>query len=316
MKWTQLTIKTESEAVEAVSNILMEAGAAGVAIEDAKDLENYQPDLLGEIINKDSLDFIQEGALVMAYFPETTYLPELLPGIETKVYELPKFGLEIGEAVITTNVLEEQSWETAWKKYYHPIAISRFLTIVPKWESYQPTRSDERVIYLDPGMAFGTGTHPTTYLSLHGLEMVLRGGETVVDVGTGSGVLSIASKHFGAKEVYAYDLDQVAVQAAEENMALNPVAKDVKVAANDLLTGVNLKADVVVANILADIILKLIPDAWRILKETGVLIVSGIIEDKKEEVVAAALEQGFVLQELLQKSDWYGLIFEKPALEE
>lgn len=313
MRWTELKVTTASEAVEAVSNIMMEVGASGVAIEDALDIENFVGDAYGELLDAETIDHISEGAIVMAYFPETTFLPELLPTIKERIAKLPEFGLEIGENKLEMSEVAEDDWATAWKKYYHPVNISRYLTVVPNWVDYEIKNPDEKIIKLDPGMAFGTGTHPTTMVSLHALEIVLRGGETVLDVGTGSGVLSIASKHLGADKVYAYDLDEVAVAAAQENMDMNPVASDVQVSANDLLNGVSTQADVVVANILAEIILRLIPDAWNLVKPGGKFIVSGIIEDKKEEVMDALKEIGFTVSEILQQGDWFGIILTKPV---
>lgn len=312
MKWTEVKVSTASEAVEAISNIMMEAGASGVAIEDALDLENFIGDQFGEILDKENFAHISEGAEVLAYFPETTFLPEILPTIKARINQLPEFGLAIGKNEVSLSEVAETDWATAWKKYYHPVEISRFLTIVPSWETYTAKTPEERIITLDPGMAFGTGTHPTTRLSLHALEVVLRGGERVLDVGTGSGVLSIASKHLGAKEVYAYDLDEVAVAAAQENMDLNPIAHDVVVAANDLLKGIELEAEVIVANILADIILLMLADAWTLLKPGGKLIVSGIIEDKHQSVLAAAMAEGFVVEETFIQADWYAFILAKP----
>lgn len=311
MKWNEVKVETASEAVEAISNIMMEAGASGVAIEDALDIANFQSDLYGELLDKENFDYIQEGALVMAYFPETTFLPEILPFIKDSITRLPEFGLEIGKNILTVSEVAESDWATAWKKYYHPVRVSRYLTIVPSWEQYTPRMPDEKILLLDPGMAFGTGTHPTTRLTLQALEVVLQGGETVLDVGTGSGVLSIASKHLGADEVYAYDLDEVAVRSAQENMDLNPVAADVKVSANDLLKGVSIKADVIVANILADIIVWMIPDAWRLLKLEGTLIVSGIIEEKKDLVIDKLEAQGFMIDQVFQQKDWYAMIVKK-----
>lgn len=311
MKWTEVTVTTESEAVEAVSSILMGHGASGVAIEDALDVVHYENSQFGEIVNPEEIDHIKEGALVWAYFPETIFLPEILPTIRHQVSELATFGLNIGAGTVEQADVVESDWATAWKQYYHPVAISRYLTIVPQWEQYEAQHADEKCIILDPGMAFGTGTHPTTRLSLQALEMTLRGGETVIDVGTGSGVLSIASKHLGAEKVYAYDLDEVAVRAAQENMNLNPVAHDVTVAANDLLTGITFEADVVVANILAEIIIRMADDAFRVVKNHGKLIVSGIIADKEAEVRAVLLAAGFTLEESLQQGDWFGLIFAK-----
>lgn len=313
MKWTELKITTASEAVEAISDLMVEYGASGVAIEDALDVQNYVEDAYGELLDKENLNHIQEGAIIKAYFPETIFLPEILPAVKERIAKLPEYGLAIGENKIEMSEVAESDWATAWKKYYHPVNISRYLTIVPNWEQYEAKTPEEKIIKLDPGMAFGTGTHPTTMVSLHALEIVLRGGETVLDVGTGSGVLSIASKHLGADKVHAYDLDDVAVAAAQENMDMNPVAANVKVSANDLLKGIDIQADVIVANILADIILRLIPDAWSLIKPGGKFIVSGIIEDKKAEVLMALTEQGFEVSEILQQADWFGFILTKPV---
>lgn len=315
MKWNEVKVETASEAVEAVSNILMEAGASGVAIEDALDVENYQKDAYGEILDKDTFTTLEEGAVVMAYYPETIFLPEIMPFIKDSIASLPEFGLAIGKNELTVSEVAESDWATAWKKYYHPVRVTRFLTIVPSWEKYEAQTSDEKIITLDPGMAFGTGTHPTTSLTLVALETVLRGGETVLDVGTGSGVLSIASKHLGADNVYAYDLDEVAVRAAKENMDLNPIATDVHVSANDLLKGIHQEADVIVANILADIIVLMAEDAWRLLKSDGRLIVSGIIEDKKDMVLEEMYTQGFEVERIFQQKDWYAMILKKPEEE-
>lgn len=270
---------------------------------------------IGEILDKNDFTSLKEGALVMAYFPETTFLPEILPFIKDRITQLPEFGLAIGKNKVTVSEVEESNWATAWKKYYHPVRITRMLTVAPSWENYQTEDPLEKIITLDPGMAFGTGTHPTTSLTLTALETVLRGGETLLDVGTGSGVLSIAAKYLGAKDVYAFDLDEVAVRSAKENMDMNEIAKDVHVSANDLLTGIEIESDVIVANILADIILLMIPDAWRLLKQTGTLIVSGIIEEKKQMVLDAMLEQGFIVDQIFQQKDWYAIILKKPEVE-
>lgn len=312
MKWNEVKVTTESEAVEAVSNILMEAGAFGVAIEDALDFENYQEDQYGELLDKETFSSLEEGAVVMAYFPETIFLPEILPFIKDSITELPEFGLNIGENIVEVSEVEESDWATAWKKYYHPVRVTRYLTIVPSWEKYEPKHEDEKIITLDPGMAFGTGTHPTTNLTLQALETVLRGGETVLDVGTGSGVLSIASSLYGAKDIYAYDLDEVAVRSAQENVDLNANTENIHVSANDLLVGVEQEADVIVANILADIIVLMVEDAWRLLKPEGTLIVSGIIEDKKDMVLEEMYAQGFEVDRIFQQKDWFAIILKKP----
>lgn len=311
MKWTEVKIETASEAVEAISNIMMEAGASGVAIEDSLDLENFKSDTFGELLDKENFDHIRDGALVMAYFPETTFLPEILPAIQERILRLPEFGLNIGKNEQVLSEVAESDWATAWKKYYHPVRVTRFLTIVPSWEKYLPKSDQEKIITLDPGMAFGTGTHPTTRLTLQALETVLRGGETVLDVGTGSGVLSIASMYLGAKKVHAYDLDDVAVTAAKENIALNPVATAVEVKTNNLLNNIAVEADVIVANILADIIKLMIDDAYRLLTPSGTFIVSGIIKEKKTMILQEMKNAGFLVDQIFSQGDWYAIILKK-----
>lgn len=316
MKWTEVSVLTSSEAVEAVSNILVEAGTSGVSIEDLSDFENTPDDGFGQIWALDEADYSKEGVVIKAYFPETIFLPEILPSIQQRILELKTFGLDIGPNEVKTSEVSDTSWATAWKKYYHPLQVTRFMTVVPSWEEYTPKFSDERIIRLDPGLAFGTGTHPTTRLSMQALETSIVGGETILDVGTGSGVLSIASKALGAGDVYAYDLDEVAVRAAKENMDLNDYAKEVQVAANDLLKGISIEADIVMANILAEIILLLIEDAWRVLKPNGLFITSGIIDSKKDTVLEQLSAQGFEIEQVQQMKDWFAIIARKPLEED
>lgn len=316
MKWIELQIQTSNEAVEAVSNILIESGSQGVAIEDRQDFLNNPDDGFGEIWALDEADFSKEGVIIKAYFPDTLFLPELVPSIKLRIEELKTFGLNIAPNNIKVDEVAEENWATAWKKYYHPLQVTRFLTVVPSWEEYELQQPDERVIRLDPGLAFGTGTHPTTILSLQALETYIRGDETILDVGTGSGVLSIASKALGAKHVHAYDLDDVAVRAAVENIELNEYAKDIIVKANDLLKGVTIEADIVVANILAEIIIPLIPEAFEVLKPGGLFLTSGIIEDKKELILSEQRKQGFTIIQVQQMKDWCSIVAQKPLAED
>lgn len=308
MEWTKVTVTTASEAVAAVSNILIEAGANGVQITDAADFKAQTLGPYGEIYDPTKHPHIKKGAQVAAYYPETIYLPEILPQIKQRVAQLTDFGLAIGANKVATAAVDSHDWATAWKKYYHPERVTRFLTVVPKWETYQPQQPDEKVIVLDPGMSFGTGTHPTTRLAMQALETVIRGGETLLDVGTGSGVLSIAAKQLGADAVYAYDLDDVAVRAAANNLALNPIAAKVPVAANNLLAGVTQSADIIVANILAEIILPLIPQAKPLLNPQGHLLLSGVIATKLAQVEQGLQQAGLAVVQVLKEGDWCALI--------
>ena len=315
MDWTAIKVITSSEAVEAVSYILTDMGAQGVQIEDAADFENLNEGKYGdhgEFIDPASIPHRKSGAAVSGYFPQNVFVPELLPTIHQRVAKLRDYGLNPGENDVSAATVDNQQWATVWQKYYHPLRVTDQLTIVPQWEEYEPADPKEKLIFLDPGMAFGTGTHPTTRLMLEALEKTIVGNEYVIDVGTGSGVLSIAAKHLGAGKVDAYDIDEVAVNSAKKNLALNPVANDVKVGVNSLLDGIHTQADLIVANILAEIIVPLIPQAYENLKPGGKFLVSGIIDDKAPLIRQKLQEQGFVIDDEQQMKDWHGMITHKP----
>ena len=304
--WNSITIKISREAEEAISALLIEAGSAGVEINDSADYLNHE-DQFGEVLPE-----IEQSELVdiTAYYPENMPIVELKAEIEHKIANLADYFSLTGLSV-TTNNLSETNWAEAWKKYFEPARITHDLTIVPSWtEDYVATGS-EKLIRLDPGMAFGTGTHPTTKMSLYALEQVLRGGETLLDVGTGSGVLSVAASYLGAAEIFAYDIDEVAVRVALENIELNPGHEKIHVSANNLLEGIDKKADVIVANILADILVLMTEDAFRLVKEEGYLIMSGIIADKADMVIASAEKAGFFLETRMIQGEWNCLIFKK-----
>lgn len=315
MQWTEVSVKTTSEAVEAVSNILMNYGASGVSIEDAKDFQNLKPGLYGpygEVIDPKEVPHLSKGAVVSAYYPESRHIDRQAAKISTEVQGLTQFGLRSAPGEVKLTPVADENWKTAWEKYYHPFAVTRYLTVVPSWDDYQPKSALEQIIRLDPGMAFGTGTHPTTQLSLQALEIILRGGESMIDVGTGSGVLSIAAKLMGAGKITAYDVDDVAVASAKKNMKLNPQAAEIPVAVNDLLTGIHEQVDLVVANILAEIIVPLVPQAFENLKPGGHFLMSGIIKDKYELVIQTLQRAHFKITQTMKMTDWYAIIAEKP----
>ena len=210
MDWTAIKVITSSEAVEAVSYILTDMGAQGVQIEDAADFENLDEGKYGdhgEFIDPSSIPHRKNGAAVSGYFPQNVFVPELLPTIHQRVAKLREYGLNPGENDVSAATVDNQQWATVWQKYYHPLRVTDQLTIVPQWEEYQPADPKEKLIFLDPGMAFGTGTHPTTRLMLEALEKTIVGNEYVIYVGTGSCVLIIAAKNLGAGKVDAYDID-------------------------------------------------------------------------------------------------------------
>ncbi len=311
MKWSELCIHTTNEAVEPISNILHEAGASGVVIEDPLELVRERENVFGEIYQLDPNDFPDEGVIVKAYLPVNSFLGETVDGIKELINNLVEYDIDLGVNKVTISEVNEEEWATAWKKYYHPVKISEQITIVPTWEEYTPVSSDEKIIELDPGMAFGTGTHPTTILCIQALEKHVKQGMNVIDVGTGSGVLTIAAAKYGAKEILALDLDEVAVNSAKINCKLNKVHDQVTIKQNDLLKGVEFEADIIVANILAEVIVRFTDDVERLLKPGGLFISSGIIKQKRAEVEAAIVNSGLVIEEVMTMEDWVSITARK-----
>lgn len=311
MKWSEVCIHTTSEAIEPVSNILHESGASGVVIEDPQDMQRNKTKL-GEIYELNPDDYPEEGVYVKAYLPMNSFLGETVDGIKHSVSNLKEFKIDIGHNEVSIHEIHEEDWATAWKKYYKPVKISEKITIIPTWEDYTPVASDEIIIEMDPGMAFGTGTHPTTVLSIQALEQYLAKGDKVIDVGAGSGILSVASVLLGAEHAYAYDLDDVAVSSTKNNAALNRVEGQITAKLNDLLDGVNWEADLIVSNILAEIIVKFTDDAYNVVKPGGYFITCGIISGRKEMVRERLLESGFDIVETNKMEDWVSIIARKP----
>lgn len=311
MKWSEISIHTTNEAIEPISNILHEAGASGVVIEDPFELSKEREDRFGEIYQLNPDDYPEEGVIVKAYLPINSFLGETVEEIKEAINNLVLFNIDIGLNRVSIMEVNEEEWATAWKKYYHPVKISEKFTIVPTWEDYTPVHSDELIIELDPGMAFGTGTHPTTVLCIQSLERIVKKGDAVIDVGTGSGVLSIAAAMLKAKSVLALDLDEVAVNSAKINLKLNKVQNVASVKQNNLLNDINEKADVIVANILAEIIVRFTDDVYCLLNKDGYFIASGIISQKKEEVKDAIIASGLEIVETVQMEDWVSITAKK-----
>lgn len=341
MLWHELTIHTTEEAQEMVSALLHDAGAGGVSIEESGSLSKQRDTRYGELYDEPLNDIPLGEAVIKGYFTQGSPMDDICAGLAPRLEELKEFGVDPGRAEISWKTVDEDDWAHAWKQYFKPLRVSGRLTIKPVWEEYEPG-PDELIIELDPGMAFGTGTHPTTALCLRALERVIQGGEEVIDVGTGSGILAVGAMRLGAKSVLALDLDPVAVQSAEANVELNGLAGRIKVKESDLLSllggegaadtpagalwpsarsqegnedgaaaehsanslGVSLPVQIVVANILAEIIVLFTDDVYRALKPGGVYITSGIYKDKEEMVRQALTASGFEIGELTKEEDW------------
>lgn len=311
MDFIEVSVTTTHAAMDAISNVFMENGANGVAIEDSADLTREHPDQFGEMYALDSADYPTEGVIVKAYYEDNEDVTIDFEAVHALIRGLVQYDIDLGPIDWTLTEVKEEKWATAWKEFYHPVQITDKLTIVPTWETYTPHSPEEHIIELDPGMAFGTGTHQTTRLCLEAVEKYVVAGDDVIDVGTGSGVLSILAAKLGANSVLALDLDDVAVRAAQENIDVNKVGDIVEVTTGNLLEGVDRNVDVVVANILADVILMFPDDVYRVLKPGGLFIASGIIETKVEEVAAAIVAAGLTMIERDNKDDWFALIARK-----
>ena len=309
MKWIEVTIKTTTEAVEAITNILDDLRTGGVMIEDPKDFFFQKKNELDwdyveeEVFNKRNI----EGVLIKTYISEERNVMELVEIIKQKVSALAGFGIDIGEGSVSLGQVNEEDWANEWKKYYKPTKIGEKLVVKPTWEDYE-VQSGDLVIELDPGMAFGTGTHETTTMCMRELEKYVTEDSKVFDIGCGSGILAIAAAKLGAKDVIAVDLDEVAVKVAAENVAHNHVQDSVKVLHGNLIDVVSDKADVVVANIIADIIKILAKDVHSCMKEDAVFISSGIIHAKVDEVKESLIENGFEIMEVKTLGEWNAIV--------
>jgi len=311
LKWTEVCIHTSNEAMEPIAHVLDKAGITGLVIEDPLDLVKERPALFGEIYELNPDHYPVEGIYMKIYLPSDRFFTNKLREIKKAIDELESFGIDLGANKITQSDIHEEEWETAWKKYYKPVKITENITIVPTWEHYEVTSENELIIELDPGMAFGTGTHPTTVLSIQALETYVKHDDLVLDVGCGSGVLSIAAGLLGANHVYAYDLDDIAVTSTTSNVALNNLANKITVQQNDLLNQVHVSADIIVSNILAEIIVTFVQDAWDNLKEDGYFITSGIIQKKKQLIIEELQKIGFKILEINSQDEWISIVAQK-----
>lgn len=311
-EWKEYKVHINKEAEDNVVNLLIALGSNGVSIVDRTDFETlpeYGFDTLWEL---DENKFPKEGIIISGYFSVNDMQLDFDKVLHNSLEKLKKEKLNLEHYAVESTQIKDSDWENKWKEYYSSVQITRYLTIVPEWLTYEPKGKSEQLIIMDPGLAFGTGTHPTTQLSIQALELVMRGGEKVIDVGTGSGVLTIASSLLGAETIHAYDLDDIAIQSAENNINLNKLDSEIIIQQNNLLENIEIKADLIVANILANIILKLIKDAKSALNPGGYFISSGIIKEKQDEVVLALEKEGFKIQQINQMKDWIAIIAQKP----
>ncbi|MTI81485.1 MAG: 50S ribosomal protein L11 methyltransferase [Firmicutes bacterium] len=301
MKWLEIAVDIPAEGLEMVSLIFEELGSGGVVIDDPAIIYSKMQSGEWDICEYPDVQPQQKAPVVKGYFPLDENSSFLIGDLENRIGRLgyqPK---------IFTREVKEEDWATAWKAYYKPFKVGKKFLVKPNWEELDNS-SDRLLLDMDPGMAFGCGTHPTTSMCMELIEDYVCGDEEVCDVGTGSSILAIAAAKLGANHVVAVDLDKTAVKVARSNVQLNNVEDKVQVLHGDLLSQYNGQADVVIANIVADVIIKLAPDAAKVLKPGGYFITSGIIDHREEEVISLLKQQGFDLVKRRTNGDWRALV--------
>lgn len=309
MSWIELQIHTTNEAVDPITHVLSEHGIEGVEIDEGWTFSEDDPvfiDPLNWMVPVGHTD-PHHPTVIKAYLAYNDQTDSRIETLKEEVRTLTEFGINLGVCTFKTTEIHEQDWATAWEKYYKPVHVTETLTVAPTWEKYE-AKENEIVIELDPGMAFGTGTHETTTLCMKALQSYVSPNDVVIDVGCGSGILSITSVKLGADHVYAYDLDEVAVKSTLENSAINMCEDSITVKHQNLLTNVHRQVDVVVSNILAEVIMKVTPDVKRVLKTHGIFIASGIIASKLEDIKSTLLENGFTIVEIQHDGHWVSVV--------
>ena len=296
MEWTDIRLtvsKADAEMAEAVATLIAEGG---IYIEDYSDIEQQVAEIAHvDLIEQELLDKPRDTVIIHLYLEPSAQPAETLALIAAR---MEAAGLDYTAEM---EKVEQEDWQNGWRKYYHPMEIGRRLAVVPSWQEYE---TDRIKLVLDPGLAFGTGGHETTSLCLEALDRLVKGGERVLDIGTGSGILAIAALKLGAAEAEGVDIDPVAVRTAGENAALNGVADQLTVLVGDLSDKASGKYQIITANIVANAILSLAPAVPGLMAEGGVFIASGIIDTRKDEVLAGLRAAGLTVRQVSEKRGW------------
>lgn len=316
MKWTKITIETTTQATDMLSYALGEYGVEGIEVEDKIPLSEADKkamfiDILPELPPDDGV------AYVSCYIDDNKDVKMLCTYIEEQLQELAGYT-DIGSGHITIDETEDKDWINNWKEFFHPFRLEENIVIQPIWTDSAEVKDEDIVVYIDPGTAFGTGSHETTRLCIAGLKKYISKIDIteVLDLGCGSGILSIIAMKLGADKVYGVDIDELAVKASKENLERNKIAADrYEMVRGNVLEDKDFAAalagigpfDVVVANILADVIIPLSAIVRPYLKENGVFITSGIIEEKEEDVREALLRNGFEIVEVTHMGEWVAM---------
>ena len=306
MDWTEIEVVVKNKYENNIVGILYLFDIDGINISDSRDYEEFAKEKPYWVV-LDEEDFVKsEFITAKTYLKNDDELEENLKLLNERISEFEK---EYNEKVILKidSKIKNEDWANEWKKYYKPTKVGKNFIIKPTWEEYDLSEN-EVMIELDPGMAFGTGTHETTALCLEALEKLELKDKLVFDIGSGSGILSVGALKLGAKKVEAVDIDILGVEATLDNAKLNKVEDRIIVHHGDLCEKLNSKADVIVANILAHILVKLLGDISKFIKDDGIFVGSGIIDSKYKDVEDALIESNFEILEVNKNKDWVCVI--------
>jgi ribosomal protein L11 methyltransferase len=317
MKWTKLTLSTMAEAVDLVSDMLNELGIESIEIVDnvpitEKEKKAMFIDILPELNTED------KTAAISFYLEKEDDTQDIMNKIAEGLKELSNFT-DVGSGFIEISETEDLDWINNWKEFFKPFWVDENILIKPTWEPIGQVSEKDLVIEIDPGTAFGTGAHETTKLCIVGLKKFVTSGIKLLDVGCGSGILSIVGSKLGARVVFGTDIDANAVKVAYENAEVNHISTDeLTILCGDIINDKELQQeagietyDIAVANILADIIIPLSAEIGQHLKPGGIFISSGIINTKKELVKEAILKNGFKIIEINEMGDWVSIVAQK-----
>ena len=299
--WNELTVKVKTEDTARASDVCTVVADMGIYVEDYSDLENVVWNIAHvDLIEQELLERDRTHSLIHVYIKQEKDALECVEFIKAR---LDAEGIEYETSIVGVN---EEDWANNWKQYYHTQRIGKRIVVTPSWEEYTPSGDDVQM-RLDPGMAFGTGTHDTTRLCLELLEEVVTPETRILDVGTGSGILSVGGVLLGAPSALGVDIDPVAVKVANENAEINEVSDKTEFVCGDLTDKVHGKFEIVTANIVADVIIRLLSTVKNYLLKGGVLIVSGLIDTRADEVENACHEAGFVTEKRLEHGGWVAI---------
>jgi len=302
MNWTEITVSVPQEYTDSAAAIANMTVPYGIYIEDYSDLEIAAWEIAHiDLIDEDLIAKDRSNSVIHIYISECDNAAEALEFLKERL-AAEKIPFEVGAVGV-----DDKDWNENWKKYFHPIEVGNRLAVVPSWEEYD--NKDNRVILsIDPGAAFGTGTHATTSLCLNILDECVKTGDKVLDIGCGSGILAIASILLGAENALGVDIDAQSVKTAKDNAEINSISANTEFIVGDLADKVSGKYDIICANIVADVIIKLLPDVAQFMKKDAILIISGIIDIRKEDVLSAVKENKFEIVNEACRDNWCAFV--------